>query len=591
VEQKAAEEKAAQEDPTQPKDKKQTDLQAKDQQAKEPRRSASSHPDNETSNAKLESNPGVAEPAQMVPVSSTTNAGRGLVISNPMTGRTGLGGIRGAPQTGGDGYRSGVFDVYLMVEYRHEETKFTGRLTPTLVSPSPVPPFFPPDQPIAFVPGAFEPNTDQLTSYASIRFKDFGFEKLRFSSQASFRYWGDLDGTTEASPFLSQLDAFTGRRVLEPLTAFADARGFVSEENQTKFNLRVGRQYVYGAESVRLDGALLTINHPRFNFDVFGGRRTTFFSDPRERGVVGTNFQFFATPSTTLTYEYLHYVENSHRFQVAHRLNETWALNGNFFLLNTSPIDLNVDAFWMPGDGKTRVIFSFLQKLTSEDFIYDYTYRAQASNPENQIFLKLFPIPPTGIPLDGAGRLNLLEVNPYTQFYVDGYRYLTQKIGVGGSFWLRQVNDSDDAGPFDTSFQELRVNGDWFPSSLFEVGGEYRFRNISRDDPNEATEFPDIRREGETKFHEIYGNSAVHLLDNRLTVEGGVFYRRFNTQSRLVSFKGLDTLGWTAGVRWRINRNYGLLVEYGRDNDFEPLNPDIDYSQAFRVRFDWRFSR
>jgi hypothetical protein len=495
------------------------------------------------------------------------------------------------PPQSGDSHRQGVFDVYLMVEYRRDEIKFSGKPTTTDIFPGPVQVFFPPDQPFAFIPGAFQPSDSQLTGYGSVRVKDYGFDWLRLSTQVSFRYWGDLNANTEASPYTGQLDSFRGRRVLEPLTFYTDASGFMSDDHQVKFNVRLGRQYVYGAESVRMDGGTLTINHPRFSMDLFGGRRTTFFSDPFERGVAGGNFEVRATPRTQLKYEFLHYIDNSNRFQVTQSLGESWILSGNFFLLNTSPVDLGVDAHYLPPDGKTRVIFSFLEKLTSDDFIYDYTYRALAKNPENQIFLKLFPIPPTGIPLDGAGRLNLFQINPYTQFYVDAYRNLTRKIGVGGTFWVRHVNDSKDAGPFDTSFQEYRANADWFPSSLFELGAEYRFRNVSRENPDNAVLFTDINQEGETKFHEVYANGAFHLFDNRLTLESGLFYRRFSTQSRLLSFDGLDTTGFTGAIKWRINRNYKVLLEYGIDSPIPFFNPDIDYTQSFRVRFEWRFAR
>src|SRR5262249_51215514 len=134
-------------------------------------------------------------------------------------------------------------------------------------------------------------------------------------------------------------------------------------------------------------------------------------------------------------------------------------------------------------------------------------------------------------------------------------------------------------------------SADWFPTSRFEAGAEYRFRNVSRKSPDTEVLFTDINQEGETKFHELYGNAAVHLFDNRLTLEGGVFWRRFDTQSRLISFDGLDTTGFTGAIKWRINRNYRLLLEYGFDNPIPFFNPDIDYTQSFRVRFEWRFSR
>jgi opacity protein-like surface antigen len=168
---------------------------------------------------------------------------------------------------------------------------------------------------------------------------------------------------------------------------------------------------------------------------------------------------------------------------------------------------------------------------------------------------------------------------------------LTQKFGVGGTLWVRKVNDREDEGPFDNSFQEYHVNADYFPTSALEVGAEYRFRHLSRDNPEHAQFFFDIGREGEKKFHEVYANAAYHFLGSRLTLEGGLFYRRFDTQSRLISLEGADTTGYTAGIKWRIARDYKLLLEYGFDKELAFLNPDIDYTQQFRVRFEWRFNR
>jgi hypothetical protein len=494
-------------------------------------------------------------------------------------------------QLPGDRTRAGVADIYLMLEYRRDEMHYTGEPTNTFVFPEPVPPFSVPDSPIHFLPSAFEPNDEQLIGYVSARVKDYGFERLRFNTQVSFRYWGDLDGTSLASPFQNLKDAFRGRRVFEPLTAYTDIGGFMSDDRLSTFNVRVGRQFVYGAETVRLDGAAFSIDHARFELDLFGGRRVTFYSDPEERATFGGNFLFRATERTSFGYDVLHYVDTSHRFQFRHAIGESWIADGNFFLLDDSPIDLAGQAHYFSPDGNTRLTFSLLQKLSSDDFIYDFTYRDFARNPENQVRRILFPLPPTGVPSHGNERLSLFEINPYTQFYVDGYRSLSQKFGVGGTVWVRHVNDGDDRGPFDNSFQEFRASADYFASAAFEAGGEYRFRNLTREDPEQAESFDDIRREGETRFHELYATAAYHFPNSRFTLEGGLFYRRFSTQSRLISLDGVDTLGWTGAFKWRIARNYKLLLEYGRDDELAFINPDIDYTQSFRVRFEWRFNR
>ncbi|HSE37451.1 MAG TPA: hypothetical protein VLG74_09130 [Blastocatellia bacterium] len=482
------------------------------------------------------------------------------------------------------------FSLYFMSEYRRDEIKYTGQPTLALQFPAPVPPFSVPDAPIFFVPSAFEPNDEQLVGYLSATVKDFGIGRLRMDTQVSLRYSGDLDRTTEASPFLGIRDNFVGRRILEPITFFADLRGISPDDWSTKLSLRVGRQYVYGATPLRVDGATISIDHPRFSLDLFGGRRVTFYSDPRERAVIGENFVYRASENTTIRYDFAHYIDNAHRLEVRHVLGESWILNGSLFLIDADPVDLNLGATYLSPGARTRVTMDFLQKLTDNDFIYDQSYRAVARNPENQFQFRFFPLPPTGQLFDAAGRLNLGRIDPYTQFHVDGYRNLTSKIGVGGTVWVRKVNSRADEGPFDNSFQELRANADYYPSAAFECGTEYRYRHLSRANPEQATMFDDISREGEKTFHEVYANSAYHVLDSRLTLEGGLFYRRFDTQSRLISLNGMDTIGYSAGVKWRV-RNYKVALEYGFDRELSFLNPDIDNTQSFRVRFEWRFSR
>ena len=483
------------------------------------------------------------------------------------------------------------FSLYLMSEYRRDEIKYTGKPSLTLQFPSPVPPFSVPDAPINFVPSAFEPNDEQFVGYASATLKDIAMGRLRLDLQASLRYSADLDGTTAASPFIGIRDAFVGRHVFEPLTAFGDLKGLSPDDWSTKLSLRVGRQYVYGATPLRVDGATLKIDNPRFSLDLFGGRRVSFYSDPGERAVGGENFVFRASENTTIRYDFAHYIDNVHTLEVRHLIGESWIFNGSLFFINADPVDLNLGATYMSPGARTRVTMNFLQKLTSNDFIYDQTFRAVARNPENQFQFRFFPLPPNGQLFDAAGRLNLGRINPYTQFYVDAYRNLTSKFGVGGTVWLRKVNSSEDEGAFDNSFQEFHVNADYYPSSAFEAGTEYRYRHLSRANPNQEVTFDDIHLEGEKTFHEVYANAAYHLLNSRLTFEGGLFYRRFDTQSRLISLNGMDTISYSAGIKWRLARDYKLALEYGFDRELAFLNPDIDNTQSFRVRFEWRFNR
>jgi hypothetical protein len=82
------------------------------------------------------------------------------------------------------------------------------------------------------VPTAFEPNDEQFVGYFSAAIKDFGVGRLRFDTRVSLRYSGDLDGTTDASPFLGIRDNFVGRRIFEPLTFFSDIKGILNPDSE-----------------------------------------------------------------------------------------------------------------------------------------------------------------------------------------------------------------------------------------------------------------------------------------------------------------------------------------------------------------------
>ena len=56
--------------------------------------------------------------------------------------------------------------------------------------------------------------------------------------------------------------------------------------------MRLGRQYVYGAELASLDGFSFTRNRPKYSVTVFAGRRFTYYSDPDQRAIGGVDFVY-----------------------------------------------------------------------------------------------------------------------------------------------------------------------------------------------------------------------------------------------------------------------------------------------------------
>ena len=81
---------------------------------------------------------------------------------------------------------------------------------------------------------------------------------------------------------------------------------------------------------------------------------------------------------------------------------------------------------------------------------------------------------------------------------IDARRSFTSYLHLGASVWVRRLNDKSDEGPFDTSFEDYRVNSQIYPWRKLETFLEYHQRNSDRLSPLNATEFDDLSGTGET---------------------------------------------------------------------------------------------
>ena len=95
-------------------------------------------------------------------------------------------------------------------------------------------------------------------------------------------------------------------------------------------------------------------------------------------------------------------------------------------------------------------------------------------------------------PYNTLTRLNLGPLQPYTQFVIDGSRALNDRLRLGGSIWIRQLTNTEDTGPFDTSFQDFRANAQIFPWKKIDLFAGYHLRNA--DNRSERPAADGIRR-------------------------------------------------------------------------------------------------
>lgn len=454
-------------------------------------------------------------------------------------------------------------------EYLRTQTYFTGLPTLTGVIDAPPSPIFNPAG-IPY-PNAFQPSTNVM--YSFLNWGTRGWLSDRVNTNFSFAYAQDLTHTTDASPQLSIIDTFGSNRRLELTAGYIEINGRPTDGLFAGTSLRLGRQYVYGAELAEMDGASFTVDRSRYSWTVYAGRRFSYFSDPDQRAMGGGNFLYRLGENSSVEYQTFYYIRGTNLVRYRRVFRNTWLFNAGFRMVGSYPTDFTADAFWSPSDGKTSLRLSFAQKITDKDYFYDYTYDARDLDPHNPLL-----------------RLNLGPLNPFTQFVVEASRAITSRLRVGGSVWVRQLNDRQDAGPFDTTFQDYRVHAQFLPGKKTDVFLDYHIRNSDdRTSSVTPTQFDDLSTTGETQVQDISLEVGRVFMGGRLKLKAGGFYRQLNFRDLFTIITDARDKGVLGNASFNLDTHTRLFLDYDLDTDYPVFRPSIQNSQTFRFGMTWKF--
>ena len=453
-------------------------------------------------------------------------------------------------------------------EYLHTQTFFTGLPTATGVIDAPITPIFTPGVPY---PNAFQPDTNII--YSFLNWGTRGWLSDRVSSNFSFAYSQDLTHVTDASPQLDVLNTFGSNRRLELVSGYIDINGRPSDGIFEGTSLRVGRQTVYGAELAEMDGASFTMDRPKFSWTLFAGRRFTYFSNPDQRAMGGGNFLYRFNENSSLEYDTFYYIKGTNAFRYRQVLGGGWFFSVGFRMVGSYPVDFAADALWTPSDGKTSLRLSFAQKITNKDYFYDYTFSARDFDPHNPLL-----------------RLNLEALHPHTQFVINGSRAINPKLRLGGDVWIRRLNDRQDVGPFDTSFEDFRAHAQILPWNKTDLLVGYHFRHSDdRGYSTPPTQFDDLSGTGETQIQDISVEIGRSFMDGRLHLQAGGFYRHLDFRDQFTVITGARDKGVLANASFNIDSRTRVYMDYGLDTDYPVFRPAIQNSQTFRFGMAWRY--
>lgn len=455
----------------------------------------------------------------------------------------------------------------MRTEYQRTQTSFSGQ--PTLTGVIDVPPGQVVNPNGIPYPGDFQPDTN--TMYSFLNWGTRGWLSDRINTNFSFRYQQDLTHVDQGSPALGILNTFYGNRELQLLSGYVDIGGRPSDGLLAGSSLRIGRQDVYGAEVASFDGLSFSMNRQDFSYTIYGGRRFTYYSDPEQRAIGGGNF-IFRHGGATFEYDALFYVMGSHSFSYRQQFSPAWLFSAQYRMFGSSPTDASISGIWTPADGKTTVRLDFAQKITNKDFIYDYTGIARNLDPNSPLL-----------------RLNLGVLSPHSQVVVDARRVINTRLRVGGSVWIRRLNDPKDEGPFDTSFQDYRGSAQVFPGKKLTVSLDYHERDSNRSAVTTPSTFDGISTTGETKVQDLSLELGRSFAEGKLSLKAGGFYRLLNFQDNFFITNHARDKGVLGGAALKLDQRTRMFVEYDLDTDFPVFRPDIQNTQTLRVGMAWKY--
>jgi hypothetical protein len=447
-------------------------------------------------------------------------------------------------------------------DYWRYSTAFTGLPTTTSVINTPFTGIFNPNG-IPY-PDAFQPVANRVEGL--IDWGTRGYLSDRVNTHFTFRYAQDVSTVVPGAPAQNAIETFGGNRELQLLSAWVQVAAAPG------ITVQLGRQDIYGAELAEIDGGEISINRKSYELTVFGGRRFSLYSDPDQRAIGGANLLLRMNPDTSVELSTLWYIQGTNRVTVRRRFGARWVGNAYLRSYGGAPVDFSAQAIYAGASGKTSVRTSFFQKLTNRDFSYDFTEAARNLDPKNAV-----------------ARLYLGPQAQYSQFAVDARRTLSKRVRIGGGVWVRRLNDPQDRGPFDTSFEDYRANTQLYPGRKIEIDAEYHQRNSDRLSALTATSFDDLQNSGETSVKDATLGVRRAFREGRLELNGGAYYRRINEQDRFYGVTRAHQSGWTAGGSLRVDRHTRLYVDYSLDNDFFLFKPDIGNSKALRAGVSWRY--
>jgi len=366
------------------------------------------------------------------------------------------------------------------------------------------------------------------------------------NSGVSFAFLGkyakDLDGTASGSIFQDYLDVSSDdRQRFDAFYAFVEKRDLLPG-----VDVRLGRQYAYGAETVHFDGLWLRADRLLrnwFSMEVFGGSIVQLYSDLDQDGVGGVNLEFHPTRDLALYVDSVFYRENSFEGSVYWRPMEGVKANSRISFINDHTKEFSVDLIGTCPVTDTTVGINVYRRFkiaasTEDDFIYDYTFSVG-----------------DGLKQD-IKRLYLGREIGYVEFTISVSQPIPHQEGLSvfARYTNRQLTHDSEEDLYNTDFQRWTLGfslNDWWVLKGTHLSVGYSHWREDRDFLYEAESksvFADLSQE----------------IGEKWELGGGFYYKDEDVNSLI---EGEAAAHYYGAVKYKLSNDKWAELKYEYEDD------------------------
>ena len=364
------------------------------------------------------------------------------------------------------------------------------------------------------------------------------------------KYAKDLDGTVEGSLFQDYLDVSSSdRQRFDAYYAY-----FEKEDLLPGYDLRLGRQYSYGAETVNFDGAWVRakgVYKDWIDLEVFGGAIVQMYSDLNQDGVAGANLQMHPTRDLSVYLESVFYKESSYDAAVYWRPYEFLKTHSEISFINNHTRDFTIDVSTECPRFGTQVELNLYRRFeidnsVQDDFIYDYTFSIAEGLKED------------------IKRFYLAQERAYYEFTLSVSQPVPHEEGmtVFARYTMRQLAHDYDEDLYNTDFQRwtlgLRLN-------------EWRFLHNTELNVGFSKWYEDREHYYESDSTSVYADIA-YFLGEKWTLGGGFYYKDEDVNSMI---EGEASAHYYGSVKYALDKDKWAELKYEYEDD--------DYYEEFGI--------